>query len=359
MAIGRTVVTQETHRDDGSATVRTDSRRTPVRGPDTSVGTRGRQVSKDGIVNGRLKIIGVMLAVIGLAFIAGGGYAFYKTNQGAQVAPGIQRRAERHAQLQRSRTAGRPRRDRRRRRDHGAAGQRLGLRGQHSRTSTRTIRWSTPPASTCTRWPRSPITPCTARRRSSSTRTSRLRRHRLRRRHVRVRERRPLLDRLRPGEPDRGCRPRADLDRHGTRADRRARRRQRHGLGPPDRPGLAALLAGFGGTILLRASAWCGRRAPRRAGQGSGPAAGDHDRLEPRTGFPTRYPDPNGVGPRPTPFSVRGNGLEIRTYPSPRLGNRPRNRLGPHRDAGPRRGARPHAGIRRAPPSDLTPHCRP
>ena len=31
----------------------------------------------------RLKGLGVMLAVIGLAFIAGGGFAYYKTNQGA------------------------------------------------------------------------------------------------------------------------------------------------------------------------------------------------------------------------------------------------------------------------------------
>jgi hypothetical protein len=36
-------------------------------------------------MNGRLKVIGVMLAVIGLAFIAGGGYAFYKTDQGAHA----------------------------------------------------------------------------------------------------------------------------------------------------------------------------------------------------------------------------------------------------------------------------------
>ena len=35
-------------------------------------------------MNGRLKILGAMLAVFGLAFIAGGGFAFYKTNQGAQ-----------------------------------------------------------------------------------------------------------------------------------------------------------------------------------------------------------------------------------------------------------------------------------
>jgi hypothetical protein len=44
------------------------------------------EVSKDGnVVNGRLKVLGVFLAVIGFAFIAGGGFAFYKTNQGAQA----------------------------------------------------------------------------------------------------------------------------------------------------------------------------------------------------------------------------------------------------------------------------------
>lgn len=37
------------------------------------------------IMNTRMKGLGLMLAVIGLAFIAGGGFAFYKTNQGAQA----------------------------------------------------------------------------------------------------------------------------------------------------------------------------------------------------------------------------------------------------------------------------------
>ena len=32
-------------------------------------------------MNGRLKVIGVMLAVIGLAFIAAGGFAYYKTTR--------------------------------------------------------------------------------------------------------------------------------------------------------------------------------------------------------------------------------------------------------------------------------------
>jgi len=36
-------------------------------------------------MNGRLKVLGVALAVIGLGFIAGGGYAYYKTSQGAHA----------------------------------------------------------------------------------------------------------------------------------------------------------------------------------------------------------------------------------------------------------------------------------
>jgi hypothetical protein len=36
-------------------------------------------------VNNRLKGLGVVLAVLGLAFIAGGGFALYKTNQGAEA----------------------------------------------------------------------------------------------------------------------------------------------------------------------------------------------------------------------------------------------------------------------------------
>jgi hypothetical protein len=43
------------------------------------------EVSEDQTVNNRLKRLGVMLAVIGLAFIVGGGYAFYKTDQGGNA----------------------------------------------------------------------------------------------------------------------------------------------------------------------------------------------------------------------------------------------------------------------------------
>ena len=36
-------------------------------------------------MNGRLKKLGIVLAVMGFAFVAGGGYAFYRTNQGAEA----------------------------------------------------------------------------------------------------------------------------------------------------------------------------------------------------------------------------------------------------------------------------------
>jgi len=36
-------------------------------------------------MNGRLKVVGVIVAVFGLAFLAGGGYAYYKVNQGTQA----------------------------------------------------------------------------------------------------------------------------------------------------------------------------------------------------------------------------------------------------------------------------------
>ena len=36
-------------------------------------------------MNGRLKVVGVILAVFGLAFLAGGGYAYSKVNQGTQA----------------------------------------------------------------------------------------------------------------------------------------------------------------------------------------------------------------------------------------------------------------------------------
>jgi hypothetical protein len=43
------------------------------------------EVSEDATVNNRMKGLGAVLAVIGLAFIAGGGYAYYKTDQGGHA----------------------------------------------------------------------------------------------------------------------------------------------------------------------------------------------------------------------------------------------------------------------------------
>lgn len=36
-------------------------------------------------MNGRMKVLGVVLAVMGIGFLAGGGYALYRTNQGAEA----------------------------------------------------------------------------------------------------------------------------------------------------------------------------------------------------------------------------------------------------------------------------------
>ena len=60
--------------------------------------------------------------------------------------------------------------------------------------------------------------------------------HGLSGRHVRVRGRRTLLERLRSIQPDRGCGSREGLDRHGPCTDRAARRRDGHRLGPPVGP---------------------------------------------------------------------------------------------------------------------------
>ena len=110
-------------------------------------------------MNGRLKVLGVVLAVIGIAFIAGGGYAYYKTNQGAQALQAFS--AAQNVKL-----------------SYNEAGQlvdRGEVEGAQAIMSllvndwgyavdqselNPTIRWSTRPASTCTRWPRSPTTPC-------------------------------------------------------------------------------------------------------------------------------------------------------------------------------------------------------
>jgi hypothetical protein len=36
-------------------------------------------------MNGRLKILGIVVAIFGIAFLAGGGYAYYKTSQGSEA----------------------------------------------------------------------------------------------------------------------------------------------------------------------------------------------------------------------------------------------------------------------------------
>ena len=52
-------------------------------------------------MTGRMRILGIVLAVFGLAFMAGGAYTFLRTQEGARPA-GVQRGAGHQAQLQRA-----------------------------------------------------------------------------------------------------------------------------------------------------------------------------------------------------------------------------------------------------------------
>ena len=133
-------------------------------------------------------------------------------------------------------------------------------------------RSSTRPASTCTRWPRSPTTPLhatTHRHDPRGRRGQRSGRHQGR--HVRLPERRQVLDRLRPDRSDPGCGPWTDLD-----PDRASRSSASLGVGSVTASaaqlglGMAALLASLGACSSSPASAWSGWRAETVRRQGSG-----------------------------------------------------------------------------------------
>ena len=116
-------------------------------------------------MNGRLKKLGIVLAVMGFAFVAGSGYALYRTNQGSQALQAFS--AAQNVTLAYD--------------DQGVLGganpeeaagimsllRTTGAMRSIRASSTPMTRSSTRPASTCTRWPRSRITPFTARPRSS------------------------------------------------------------------------------------------------------------------------------------------------------------------------------------------------
>jgi hypothetical protein len=59
--------------------------RKPAASTRCNVHNQASQLSRQHQMNGRLKIVGAMLAIIGLGFIAGGGYTAYRTNQGAEA----------------------------------------------------------------------------------------------------------------------------------------------------------------------------------------------------------------------------------------------------------------------------------
>ncbi len=105
------------------------------------------------------------------------------------------------------------------------------------------------------------------------------RRHRVHRRYpVRDRRCRPLLGRLRPIEPDRRGGPRTGLDRRGPCPHRRARCRHRHLLCSPARPRTGRTDRRVGRNVPPHRR-WPGVGNPAREGRGPGAANGELDRL--------------------------------------------------------------------------------
>ena len=68
----------------------------------------------------RLRVLGLVLGVLGLAFVAAGAYSFLKVQEGTASLKAFSAAQNVDAHLQRGRPAGRPRRDRGRTGDHGA-----------------------------------------------------------------------------------------------------------------------------------------------------------------------------------------------------------------------------------------------
>jgi hypothetical protein len=115
---------------------------------------------------GRLKKLGIVLTLFGLVFVIGGGYAYLKVLEGERslkafsAAQGVELTYNKEGQLtDRGTTEGAGAIMALLVNDWGYPSTRL--------SSTPMTRSSTPAASTCTRWPPWPTTPCTARRPSS------------------------------------------------------------------------------------------------------------------------------------------------------------------------------------------------
>ncbi len=247
-------------------------------------------------MNSRLKVIGVMLAVIGLAFIAGGGFAYYKTDQGAKslqafsAAQNVTLNYNEAGQLvDRGETEGavaimslltndwgytvdtvgaQPERPagQHRHRVHVPDGHDLlphpawnARRSSSTRPSRPTTAPSMPPARTSSRMTAAIGPASTARTRSK----------RAAREQLWTRTAHALIGELGVGTVT------ASTLQIGLGHGGPPRRLRRHD--PPH-----------------RASAWCGRREPRPSGQGSGPPTGDPHRLVIQV--PTDAPGPPGPG---------------------------------------------------------------
>ena len=188
-------------------------------------------------MNGRLKGLGAMLVIIGIAFVAAGGYAFIKTPGGREVAPGVQRGPERQAQLQRSGPARRPRRHREARRRSCRCSPTTGAIA----VNTADLNPNDPLVNTASEYmyqmatisyhtlhgTQTVVLPEDVTAADGTVYKAGTYEFPVDGRYW------TGFDRTNPIEA--AAREQA-LDRHGTRADRRARRRHRHRLDPPDGP---------------------------------------------------------------------------------------------------------------------------
>ena len=298
-------------------------------------------------MNSRLKVIGVMLAVIGLAFIAGGGFAYYKTDQGAKSLQAFS--AAQNVKL-----------------NYNEAGQ-LVDRGETAGAQAIMSLLASDWAYAVNPSELNPNDPMVNTASEYMYQLATITYHTLHGSTTVVLDEDVTADdgtvyaagtyefqndgRYWTGfdrsNPIEGCRARADLDPDRTRPHRRAWRRRRDRLDPPGRPGHGCPLRRHrrhGPPHRPRPGV--GDASPDRAGQGSGPATGDLALLAIQV--PTDAPGPParriGFGGHRVPHPPRqAHSTAPPGHPSSPAGHGPRS----HHGAGHGPGVRPGPPPRR------------
>ena len=213
---------------------------------------------------GRLRTLGIVLAVFSLVFVAAGAFTLIKVNDGRNSLQAFS--AAQNIKLTLRRQGPARRRHRRGwRGDPGAAQERLGLQRRQLRARPQgPARQHAERVHGPDGHHRLPHPQQHADGRPPGGRHGRGR-HGLQGGHLPVPRRRPLLQRVQPGQPDRGQGSRPGLVGHRSRPDRGARRRHRDRHEPPDgaRP-RRPCSSGSAWSPSPRAPASCGPPARRR-----------------------------------------------------------------------------------------------